>query len=125
MARPKKVVLENLQAADGEKIVAETASPRSIHEILGKKSHKYRANNQSEYANYLKSLGTSELQSHAYECGVLPVDNRLQLTDRLIREYCAKTSGYSVAAVRGDSFKELRDDKEKLAEVNRILSRGK
>lgn len=125
MARPKKVSLENLQVADGEKVAEKTSAPRSIHEILGQKSHKYKANTQAEYATYLKSLGMSELQSHAYECGVLPIDNRLQLTDRLIREYCAKTNGYSVAVVRRESFEELRDNREQMAEVQRILSRGK
>jgi hypothetical protein len=125
MARPKKVSLENMQIADGEEIVPKTKQARSIYEILGKKSHKYQANTQEEYVTYLKSLGMSELQSHAYECSILPIDNRLQLMDRLIREYCAQTNGYSVAAVRRESFQELHDNSEQMAKVQKILSRGK
>lgn len=125
MARPKKIKVEDMQVADGEKIVTETKAPRSIYDILGKKNHKYRTTDLEEYKNYIKSLGTTELQVHAYECSILPIDNRAQLMERLIREFCSQTNGYSVSAVRRESFQELHDSPEKLAEVKRILSRGK
>lgn len=124
MARPKKVKFEDMQAADGE-AVAETKAPRTIYEILGKKQHRYKTTDKAEYEKYLKSLAMAELQAHAYECSILPIDNRAQLTERLIREFCAQTSGYNLASVRRDNFQELHDNPDKMAQVKQILSRGK
>lgn len=127
MARPKKVKIEEMQAADGENVVpaVETKQPRTIYEILGKKQHRYKTTDQEEYKTFLKSMSLAELQSHAYECGILPIDNRSQLTERLIREFCAKTSGYHVSAVRRESFQHLHDDPEQMNAVKQILARGK
>jgi hypothetical protein len=125
MARPKKIKIEEMQVADGENIVAESKKPRTIYEVLGKKAHRYKTTDQEEYTNFLKSMSMAELHNHAYECGILPIDNRGQLTERLLREFCAQTSGYNLSAARRDSFQHLHDDPEKLSEIKQILSRGK
>jgi len=125
MTRPKKVTLENMQAADGEDVTVATKQPRNIYDILGKKTHKYKTSDRDEYVAYIKSLSNSELQTHAYECGILPIDNRSQLLERLLREFCVQTSGYNITAAKQEGFQNLHKDKESLRTVQNIMSRGK
>lgn len=125
MARPKKIKIEEMQAADGENVSVETKQPRTVYEVLGQKSHKYKTTDRDEYTRFIKSMAMTELQAHAYECGVLPIDNRAQLTERLIREFCAQTSAYNSSVTRRDTFADLRKDTAQLADVKSLLARGK
>lgn len=128
MAKAKKttpVKIESMQSADGENTSGDIKGPRTMYEVLGRKQHRYKTSDKGEYTLWLKTMNLADLQSHAYECGILPIDNRAQLVERLIREFCAQTSGYNVSAARRDSFESLYGDAEQMAKVKAIMARAK
>jgi hypothetical protein len=50
-------------------------------------SSKYGTLNEEEYSSQIKAMNKSDLHSHAIKLGVLPVENRELLTNRLVREF--------------------------------------
>ena len=71
------------------------------------------------YRDSLKEMNKSDLQTHATKVGVVPIDNREMLTNRLIREFKRFTSNYSVPAKA--AIKEKKISKE----AKKILSEGR
>lgn len=48
---------------------------------------KYKTLDENEYTNYLNELNKTDLQAHASQVGLIPVDNRESLTKRLVKEF--------------------------------------
>tara|TARA_R110000751_G_scaffold171517_3_gene277963 strand:- start:674 stop:1096 length:423 start_codon:yes stop_codon:yes gene_type:complete len=48
---------------------------------------KYGTQDEEGYLSGIKSMNRSDLHSHAVKHGILPVDNRVLLTTRLLREF--------------------------------------
>ena len=102
MARPKKIStrkttakkksLDNLNQADG---MAEEFEPTTLDQIFGDDGNwKYKTLDKNEYEHYLNGLNKSDLQSHAVNVGIIPIDNKDQLTKRLLREFNRFSSAY-------------------------------
>ena len=102
MARPKKIStrkttakkksLDNLNQADG---MAEEFEPTTLDQIFGDDGNwKYKTLDKNEYEHYLNGLNKSDLQSHAVNVGIIPIDNKDQLTKRLVREFTRFSSAY-------------------------------
>ncbi len=134
MGRPKKVTttetapaktsvvsFDSLKCTDGE------AKPRyrSAYEIVGFKQHDYRTSNIAEYEANLSRMNLADLQSHGFEMGLLPSDNRSMLIERLLRKFREDVSPNKTMALKPESFSELRRNPEELKKVQDILSRGR
>ena len=69
--------------------------PTSLEQIWGDDgTSKYKTLDADKYRDYLSSLGRSDLQAHAVKIGLVPIDDRTQLTTRLLREFKKHAAKY-------------------------------
>ena len=125
MGRKKTIKLDEMKVTDGKINGGEFGGATSMYDILNIKSHKYKQNNLKDYETYINSLSRADLQNHAYDCQVLPVDSRVKLIDGLVEKFLRETSGYKASSVRTENFNNLHNDPEQLKKVRDIMSRGK
>ena len=122
----KSTSIDSMKSADGQNVQTQPfGGARSIAEILGTRTHKYRTTNAEQYKAEINKMSRADLQAHAYDLGILPVDSRAQLVDRLMKEFAQQTSGFKAAAVRHDGNEALLKDPEMHQKVKDILSRGR
>ena len=55
---------------------------------------KYSTMIQDEYSEQLQEMTKTDLQAHATKIGLIPVDSREMLTQRLVREFKRHVSSY-------------------------------
>lgn len=79
---------------------------------------KYRTLDASEYEIYLKQLNKSDLQRHAAEMGIVPVDSREMLSNRLLKEFNRYVASFKMPSA--NSPNQPISDK-----VKKILSEGR
>lgn len=117
MARKKKKSIDNLSQAHGKE---EKTQPTTLDQIWGDTGMmKYGTLNEDEYKKALDAMGKSDIFAHAAGVGIVPVDNREQLTKRLVKEFQKYASAYK---------KPLEDKKEApeiSTDVLKILSEGR
>jgi regulatory protein YycH of two-component signal transduction system YycFG len=90
----KKKALDKMSQTHGmaEK---EEYQPTTLNQIFGDDGGwKYKTLETNEYKHYLSGMNRSDLQSHAIEIGIIPIDNREQLTKRLVREFNRHVMAY-------------------------------
>jgi len=83
---------------------------------------RYGTFDENEYAEELKSMTKSDIQAHANKIGLIPIDNRTELTKRLLKEFIYHKSRYSTipADIQINNIDVNYSD-----EVRKILSEGK
>jgi hypothetical protein len=90
MGRPRK--LNTMTQVDGK---IETFQPTTLDQIWGDTgNNKYGTMDEVVYAERLKSMNKSDLQTHATQVGLVPVDDRERLTKRLLHEFKLYVSSY-------------------------------
>ncbi len=90
----KKKALDKMAQTHGM-VEKEDYQPTTLNQIFGDDGGwKYKTLDTDEYKHYLTGMNRSDLQSHAIEIGIIPIDNREQLTKRLIREFNRHTVAY-------------------------------
>ena len=104
-----------------QEVHGEVTSPRSIYEIAGLKTHVFRHKTKEEYEAWLDSTPLTDLQNHAIEAGLVPVDNRELMRERLLREFCRET-GKEMALASKPPAPPSKKSKEKL---ENLLKRGR
>lgn len=86
MARKKK--LEQLHQADA---VIHNRNPKvtlkTLDTIMGGSFSKYKTTDAAVYEKYLKDLNKVDLQKEACTIGLMPIDDRLVLEERLLKEF--------------------------------------
>ena len=90
MANKKKSVkLDELSQVHGKIDLNKVASnePGTLDRILGESLNLYTAKDKDEYLNQLNEMNQTDLQSHAYKVGLIPVDDRKLLVARLASEF--------------------------------------
>ena len=113
-ASTKKVT--ELNQAHGK---VEGPEPTTLDQIWGDTGlSKYRTLDASEYEIYLKQLNKSDLQRHAAEMGIVPVDSREMLSNRLLKEFNRYVASFKMPS-SNQSNQPISD------EVRRILSEGR
>ena len=61
---------------------------RNLDDILGDTgTDKYGTLDEKEYLAQIQTMNKSDLQAHAVSCSLIPIDDREQLENRLIREF--------------------------------------
>ena len=62
--------------------------PTTLDQIWGDTGlSKYGTMDEAAYAEEISSMSKSDLQAHASTVGIIPIDNREMLSQRLIREF--------------------------------------
>lgn len=114
MKKNKKVITPNQTTGAAE-------GPKSVYDIIGYKTHAYKTTNVEEYKKQISAMNFADLQEHALDNGIVPVDNRERLNTLLVNEFLKKT-GFITASGKAQGTPMSAKDK-KTAED--ILSRGR
>lgn len=70
--------------------------PRTLDQVWGDTGlWRYNTLEEEEYALQLKGMDKADLQSHATKVGIIPIEDRSQLTKRLMTEFKKHVSMYN------------------------------
>ena len=70
--------------------------PTTLDQVWGDTGiSKYGTMDESAYAEEISSMSKSDLQAHASTVGIIPIDNREMLSQRLMREFRKYVSSYN------------------------------
>lgn len=116
MARPKKTAVQPPHQAHGA-----SNAPKSVYDIIGYKAHSYKTMDLNVYKQQLQAMNFADLQEHALDNEIVPIDDRDALTERLVKEFLKKTSQYAAAGAQKTAQMSDADRKAALD----ILSRGR
>ena len=109
--------LNDLKQLDGKE---ETFQPTTIEQVLGNTGlNKYGTLNLEEYKQTLADMTKADLRVHAVENGIIPVDDRNQLENKLIKVFCSHAASFT----RPSSTKPRQVQPSK--EILKILSQGR
>ena len=93
----------------------------TLDQIWGDEGNsKYGTLDESTYTTQIKAINKSDLHSHAIKLGILPVENRELLTNRLLREF--KKHVLSFRKPKQTSAKKPQDVSQA---VKSILAQGR
>lgn len=118
--RPPKNKVEEMSQTHGKE--EKNFSPTSLDQIWGDDGKsKYNTLDEEEYVKSVKEMTKTDLQTHASQIGLIPIDNRENLEKRLIREFKRHVSSFQAPTNLIDS----NDPTEVSKRVNKILGEGK
>ena len=84
--------LKNLSQIHGEE---EKFQPTSLDQVWGEDgSSTYGTMNDAEYERQIDEMNMADMQTHASRVGIIPIDNRSTLRDRLLREFRKHVANY-------------------------------
>ena len=119
-AAGSKKSLKNLSQTHGKQ---DKFAPTPLDQVWGESGlNKYGTMDEEAYNNYLDTLTRVDLQMHASEVGIVPVDNRERLEKTLLGEFRKHVSAYTKPAT-SDSEIKTRKDLDKTA--RQILDEGR
>ena len=108
--------LESLSQTHGK----EEYKPTTLDQIWGDTGmSKYGTLNEGEYETQLKEMNRTDIHSHASKVGVIPVDNRDMLHQRLLREFKRHLSAYRAPVDKKNQKTEVPDN------IKKILAEGR
>lgn len=113
-----KKSLKNLKMAHGK--LENSYAVSTLDQIWGDTgtSGFYDTLDETIYKQKLDEMNKSDLQAHAIRAGLIPVDNRETLVNRLMREFRIHASSYRVTKPPVSTVKNLKN-------VENILSEGR
>lgn len=96
-AAKKTKKVPELSQTHGKDEKSETMKrPRTLDQVWGDTGHwRYNTMDEKEYSLQLKSMDKADLQSHATRVGIIPIEDRSQLTKRLVTEFKKHVSMYN------------------------------
>ena len=109
--------IKNLSQAHGKE---EKFEPTTLEQIWGDDgSTAYGTLNENAYTKQVDDMNMSDLQAHASTVGIIPIDNRSTLRERLLREFRKHVSSYKKPVQESNSAAHIDP------EVMKILSEGR
>ena len=91
--------------------------PTTLDQVWGDTGlSKYGTMDESTYAEEISSMSKSDLQAHASTVGIIPIDNREMLSQRLMREFRKYVASYNAPIERKRGIKLSKEAKAILAE---------
>ena len=91
--------------------------PTTLDQIWGDTGiSKYGTMDEPTYAEEISSMSKSDLQAHASTVGIIPIDNREMLSQRLMREFRKYVASYNTPVERKKGIKLSKEAKAILAE---------
>ena len=116
-ATAKRKSVKNLSQTHGKE---EKFEPVTLDQIWGDDgTSTYGTLNENTYTVQLDDMNMSDLQAHASTVGIIPIDNRQTLRERLLREFRKHTSAYKKPIHEAESVTHVDP------EVMKILSEGR
>ena len=113
----KKSSLKNMSQTHGK---TKEFEPTTLDQIWGDDgTGMYGTLDVASYENRLDDMNMSDMQTHASRVGIIPIDNRSMLKERLIREFRKHVSSYKKPVVTQDESETVDKD------VMKILSEGR
>jgi len=113
----KRKSVKNLSQTHGKE---EKFEPTTLDQIWGDDgTSTYGTLNENAYTVQLDDMNMSDLQAHASTVGIIPVDNRQTLRERLLREFRKHVSAYK------KPIHETEPPTHVDPEVMKILSEGR
>ena len=93
--------------------------PTTLNQIWGDDgTGKYQTLDEDQYRNSLHEMTRIDIQTHATTVGLIPVENRQVLTDRLLREFRRHRAAFQKP-------REAQDGLELSKEVRETLEEGR
>ena len=93
-AKRKKRKLDGVKQTHAK--VEKKFQPTTLDQIWGDDgTSEYGTLDYEKYKEKVFDMNMSDLQAHASRVGIVPVDNRNMLSDRLLREFSRHASTYS------------------------------
>jgi hypothetical protein len=95
MATKKTKKTATLQASlqiDGKAQDHGSQMPGTLDQIMNESMATYSARSSEEYISQLAEMNQTDLQSHAYKVGLIPIEDRKVLVERLTQEFRAWAS---------------------------------
>ena len=91
--------------------------PTTLDQIWGDTGlSKYGTVDEATYADEISSMSKSDLQAHASTVGIIPIDNREMLSQRLMREFRKHIASYNTPMEKKRGIKISKTAKSILAE---------
>ena len=116
-ATAKKKSVKNLSQTHGKE---EKFEPPTLDQIWGDDgSSTYATLTESTYTDKVDEMNLSDLQAHASTVGIIPIDNRHTLRERLLREFRKHVSSYKKPVHQNESPRNIDP------EAMKILAEGK
>ena len=117
-AKRKKKKLGDIKQVHGK--VEAKFVPTTLDQIWGDDGTSlYGTNNLETYQSRIFDMNMSDLHAHASRVGIIPVDNRNMLTDRLLREFTHHVSAYRKPTTAENENINIPD------KVKKILAEGR
>lgn len=107
----KKLDIATAQVADGA-----LKAERSIYEIVGFKSVRYRARSYAEYQTMIRKMDLLQLHEHSYEVGAVASPSKEITIDRLERKYLQENRGEREALNEARAKEGLAAEKRTIRE---------
>jgi hypothetical protein len=116
-ATAKRKSVKNLSQTHGKE---EKFEPTTLDQIWGDDgSSTYGTLNESTYTDKVDDMNLSDLQAHASTVGIIPIDNRNTLRERLLREFRKHVSSYKKPVQQSESLRDIDP------EAIKILAEGR
>lgn len=112
MPKPKK--LSKLKQIDGQN---HRVTLTSLDSILGADNHsKYKTSDSQDYTKYLEELDKVDLMREATNVGLMPIDDRRILKERLLKEFNKYQTCLQTAHIKQIQVKPTKELKALLAD---------
>lgn len=116
MGRKRKI--DSLHQADGRDHSIEKRGPtKSVDEIFGYEKSKFKTSDAKVYEQDLSEMNKVDLQKEAAGLGLMPIDDRFVLKERIMNEFYKYDAALRCSKVQ---IKQIKVNKAGLA----ILSEG-
>jgi hypothetical protein len=120
MPRRKKTEKNKLEELNQTHAKNETNNPTTLDQVWGDEGlGKYKTLNRDKYKTYLDELNKSDMQRHASQVGIVPIDSREMLVSRLMKEFDKHVASYNMPSPNTNPTANISDA------AKRILSEGR
>lgn len=116
----KTVSLASVSQIDGKAQDHGSQMPGTLDQIMNESMATYSARSSEEYISQLAEMNQTDLQSHAYKVGLIPIDDRKVLVERLTQEFRAWASRQSPVSTQNTTVNSSNISDE----VRKILREG-
>ena len=118
-SKKKSVKLNKVAQLDGKASEVKNL-PLTLDALMGETINVYSASSVEEYRSQLIDMNQTDLQSHAYKIGIVPIEDRRVLVGRLVQEF---ERWYSVAHGQ-QTVKSQKSFQDLSAKAQKILREG-
>ena len=110
-AKSSKKVKKPLQSLSQTHGKEEKFQATTLDQIWGDTGNtRYGTTDVNEYIRRLENMNTSDIQSHAHKMGLIPVDDRVTVTKKLVSEFKRYVSAYRKPNAPAPKYSPVSDE---------------